>query len=206
MKIKKLLPVMLTVALVAVIGVGATLAYFTDKDDATNVFTMGNVDVDLTEPNFDTEDGEADKTISNVMPGQTITKDPTITLGEDSLDAYIRVKLDVTGFENVENGDAYIADIIDGLDINEEDWYEVDGYYYFKNILTNAEENANVATLFTEVKIPTSWNNDVADVTFEIVVSVDAVQADNLAEDFFNEDGSWNITAEEILAYEGEEE
>lgn len=206
MKIKKLLPVMLTVALVAVIGVGATLAYFTDKDDATNVFTMGNVDVDLTEPNFDTEDGEDDKTISNVMPGQTIAKDPTITLGEDSLDAYIRVKLDVTGFENVENGDAYIADIIDGLDINEEDWYEVDGYYYFKNALTNAEENANVATLFTEVKIPTSWNNDVADVTFEIVVSVDAVQADNLAEDFFNEDGSWNITAEEILAYEGDEE
>ncbi len=47
MKKKKILTMVAAVALVAVIGVGATLAYFTDKDSKTNVVTMGKVDIDL---------------------------------------------------------------------------------------------------------------------------------------------------------------
>ena len=190
---KKLLTMVLALVLIGAVGVGATLAYFTDNDSATNVVTMGHVDVELTEPSFDTEDGEADNTISDVTPGQVIAKDPTITLDAESLDAYVRVKLTVEGLD-----DNAAAAVLGALDI-QEGWTLVGDYYYYADKLT--QENKS-ATLFTKVTIPYEWNNDYAEAEFTIDVAVEAIQADNLAEDFFAEDGSWNITAEEILPYE----
>lgn len=200
---KKVWTLAASLTLAAVVGAGATLAYFTDNADTKNVLTMGHVDVELTEPNFD---GGTDNTITGVMPGQTITKDPTITLASGSLDALIRVKLDVTGFEEFDKDDGenqYVADVINGLNIDENKWQEVDGYYYYVGTLSD-ESGKNTAVLFDEVVIPTTWNNEVADMTFKINVSVEAVQADNLADDFIKTDGSWNITAEEIIEYEAD--
>lgn len=49
---KKIMAIGLTVAVLAVAVVGMTLAYFTDTDEETNAFTVGNVKIDLLE-NFD---------------------------------------------------------------------------------------------------------------------------------------------------------
>ncbi len=49
MKKKTILVAAIAVMLVAALVVGGTLAYFTDKDDATNTFTVGNVKIDLIE-------------------------------------------------------------------------------------------------------------------------------------------------------------
>ena len=49
---KKLTAIFLCVALVAIAIVGASLAYFTDTDEATNTFTVGNVKIDLIESKF----------------------------------------------------------------------------------------------------------------------------------------------------------
>lgn len=46
---KKLTAIFLCVALVAIAIVGASLAYFTDTDDATNTFAVGNVKIKLIE-------------------------------------------------------------------------------------------------------------------------------------------------------------
>ena len=46
---KKLTAIFLCVALVAIAVVGASLAYFTDTDNETNTFTVGNVKIDLIE-------------------------------------------------------------------------------------------------------------------------------------------------------------
>ena len=46
---KKLTAVALVVCMLAIMLVGASLAYFTDKDEATNTFTVGNVKIDLIE-------------------------------------------------------------------------------------------------------------------------------------------------------------
>lgn len=46
---KKITALCLCVALLAVAVVGASLAYFTDTDKATNTFTVGNVKIDLIE-------------------------------------------------------------------------------------------------------------------------------------------------------------
>lgn len=46
---KKITAIFLCVALVAIAIVGASLAYFTDTDNAKNTFTVGNVKIDLVE-------------------------------------------------------------------------------------------------------------------------------------------------------------
>lgn len=51
---KKILTMCLAVCLAATAIVGGTLAYFTDTDEKTNEFTMGNVQIDLIEK-FDPE-------------------------------------------------------------------------------------------------------------------------------------------------------
>lgn len=46
---KKITAISLCAALLAIAIVGASLAYFTDTDNETNTFTVGNVDIDLIE-------------------------------------------------------------------------------------------------------------------------------------------------------------
>ena len=78
---KKLTAIFLCVALVAIAVVGASLAYFTDKDNATNTFTVGKVDITLQET-FDEENAK-------LMPGIDVNKDVNIKLEEGSSDAYV---------------------------------------------------------------------------------------------------------------------
>jgi len=77
------------VALLLIFGIGSTIAYLTDTDTATNTFTIGGVDITLTEPNWVATSGE------NIVPGQTITKDPTITNVSTTNDAYVFMKVEV---------------------------------------------------------------------------------------------------------------
>ena len=79
---KKILAMCLCVAMLAIAIVGGTLAYFTDTDTETNVFTTGNVAIDLIEV-FDAENAK-------LLPGIDIQKEVTIeNTGSES--AYVRV-------------------------------------------------------------------------------------------------------------------
>lgn len=192
---KKLLTMVLALVLIGAVGVGATLAYFTDNDSATNVVTMGHVNIELTEEEWT----YGEEGITGITPGQEIPKDPTITLVDGSLDAYVRIKLEVTGFEGLNNAETYKEDVLKDLVLGE-GWTKVGDYYYYAEKLT--KNNASTTALFETVTIPVEWTNDVANATFNILVSAEAIQADNLADDFFAEDGSWTIDAEDIIAYE----
>ena len=44
---RKILALASAVCMVAILAIGGTLAYFTDKDEATNTFTTGKVDITL---------------------------------------------------------------------------------------------------------------------------------------------------------------
>ena len=68
---KKITAIFLCVALVAIAIVGASLAYFTDTDAATNTFTVGNVKIDLIESRYHRE--------GNDNSGDTDIPDPTNT-------------------------------------------------------------------------------------------------------------------------------
>ena len=63
---KKITAIFLCVALLAIAIVGASLAYFTDTDAATNTFTVGNVKIKLLESSLHRENaGVANGTISD---------------------------------------------------------------------------------------------------------------------------------------------
>lgn len=78
---KKIVALSMAVLMLAVAVVGGTLAYFTDTDDAENVFTVGNVDIEL--------DEVFDKDNAKLMPGINVNKDVKITLADGSEDAYV---------------------------------------------------------------------------------------------------------------------
>ena len=93
---KKLVALSMAVLMLAVAVIGGTLAYFTDTTDAkVNTFEVGNVDINLTEPNWK---GEA-----TLMPGTSYDKDPTITVGEKSQDAYVFLKMDMNKYVSLVN-------------------------------------------------------------------------------------------------------
>lgn len=89
---KKILALALVVVLAVTAVTGATLAYFTDEDDATNTFTMGNVEIDLKE-NY---------TPSTLVPGLDINKDVWVeNVGTE--EAYVRVHMAFPA--NMDDGD-----------------------------------------------------------------------------------------------------
>ena len=102
---KKITAICLVVALAATAIVGGTLAYFTDTtEEVRNEFTVGNVAIDLDEPNWDYEGGSyEDGTVANLVPGTQIDKDPTITVLDKSQDAYVFLKLDMNKYVSLTN-------------------------------------------------------------------------------------------------------
>ena len=86
------------VVLMLVLLVGGLVAYFTDTDEKTNTFTIGSVDITLTEPLWDQlpdtnpQNNIKDKA-ENMMPGDEVTKDPTINNISTKNDAYVFAKV-----------------------------------------------------------------------------------------------------------------
>lgn len=77
-------------ALVAVLAIGGTLAWLTDKDEKVNRVTIANIGSTPEEPHWPGGEGEDDPPVP-VFPGVPQSKDPYVTLDKDSDDAYVRV-------------------------------------------------------------------------------------------------------------------
>lgn len=89
---KKLLASVVAIALVACCVIGGTLAWLTDKTDPViNTFTVGDVNIDLT---------ETTGTNYKVVPGTNITKDPKVTVEANSEACYLFVKIETTDWNN----------------------------------------------------------------------------------------------------------
>lgn len=61
------------IVLLLVLLVGGAIAYFTDTDNETNTFTIGNVKIDLEEEHWNSTNAQG------ILPGATVAKDPKIT-------------------------------------------------------------------------------------------------------------------------------
>ena len=84
---RKILLLAMSLCMVAILAVGGTLAYFTDTDAAQNVFTVGNIDIDLVE-DFDEEEAQ------DILPGEVISKVVDVA-NTGSNPAYVRVHVAV---------------------------------------------------------------------------------------------------------------
>lgn len=192
---KKITLIITCVTLVAAIAVGGTLAWFTDKAEVTNTVTFGNVDISLTEPAFD-ELTSNDRYLDNVLPGDEIGKDPTIT-NTGANDAWIRAKITTTlpvGATAPTDG----IDTIYNIDTTKWVFNQTNGYYYYNVKLAaqndTDDDDTDVAVLFDEVTIPTNWTNTISFKDLKIEVNVEAVQADNNGAAYT--DANWPDTIE----------
>ena len=95
---KKIVALVMILALACASMIGGTLAYFTDDEAAVNTFTMGNVKIDLIE--------EFDEETAELIPGKDITKAVTVkNVGHN--DAYVRVHIAIPA--NVDDGNPEFA-------------------------------------------------------------------------------------------------
>ena len=123
MKKKILVPAVASLMLMSCM-VGGTLAYLYDStDEVTNEFTVGDVDIDLTETTANYK----------MVPGNTISKDPTVTVLADSeacwlfveviestnLDDFISYSLDSSWTELNEQTGVYYREVED-VEVNQE--------------------------------------------------------------------------------------
>lgn len=106
--VKKYFSIVAAVTIIGAIGVGSTLAYFTDNSSKTNVFTTGDLDLGLHETLWNPEKGDG----KNMYPGYTVYKNPTVKNitsdknGEEP--CYVRVNVEILdqNDQEITNGDA----------------------------------------------------------------------------------------------------
>ena len=144
-KIKKLL--ILLVLTITIVGVGSLIAFLTDTDTETNVFTVGKVDIELLEPNWNELNG------ANILPGQPISKDPKIkNIGNNPAYVYMKVVNPVVDLATGSTGVLFNYTINSGwteLDEVEQCGYKATTYYYN----TSLNPNASTTTLFDIITV-----------------------------------------------------
>lgn len=93
--------IVVATVLVAVLLIGGLLAYFTDTDTATNVFTLGdNVEISLSETAWVAANG------TGIHPGANIANNPIITNDSTTTPAYVFAEVIVPCYDSDSDGDA----------------------------------------------------------------------------------------------------
>lgn len=206
---KKLLAFVLCIALLAVAAVGFTLAYFTDTDEVTNTFTIGNVSIELLESKLHrTNDNATDEAIvsdaegyadylaeagKNLMPGVNVNKAPYIR-NTGSNRAYVRLRMLVPAdlwpylgctYTDEAYTDGSIAQTVE-LEKVTIDGVEYVQYAFVYNEALEAGEMTYWPAFWQFKLLETVTSEDVAalaltDATFNIILQADAIQADTFA-------------------------
>ena len=205
---KKILVACLCVALAVLTIAGTTLAYLTSKDEVTNTFTVGNVQIKLDEAKANPDGSlvaNADRVKANsykLIPGHTYNKDPMVTVLKGSESSYI--KMTVTFSKSAEldaifapNG-ANLMSIFKGYDGttwlykgNTEDTEANTRTYEFWYKETVAAPDADVAldALFDQIKVPGTITGEQLETIEGMTITVNAyaIQADGFA----NAEAAW---------------
>ena len=215
MKKSKILLVALCAVLLVAASVAGTLAYLTSQETVVNTFTVGNVDITVDEAPV-TPDGEVipgeDRVEGNdyhLIPGQTYTKDPTMTVKKGSEESYVRMMVTINCISQLRGifGEGFLPhEYIDGKDSNI--WvynstvengdntvtYE---FRYYKTVdAFEATEDIVLEPLFTSFTIPGELTGEqlatIADL--EIRVEGHAIQTAS----FDSADAAWTAFGAQI--------
>lgn len=159
--------IVLSVMLIASIAVGVTLAYFASDATAAGDITLGDpVNINIT------QGGSSVTSLtfaSDVLPGHVYDQVIGVSVPADTSDALLRAKLTITNSDGATlNVEATTVDA----------WVEGDDDYYYYNGVASANDSIDFVTALT---IPTGLTNQDANKTFNIDVSVEAIQEANNA-------------------------
>lgn len=124
---KRKLTIVLALCLALALGIGGTVAYLTaTTGSVTNTFTIGKVGLTLTETEGTVQTDGSHQ--FKMVPGNTIAKDPTVTVTGGSEDCWLFIKL-----EKSENFDKFLTYAVP---TGEGEWTELPGYpgYYYRQV------------------------------------------------------------------------
>lgn len=178
---KKMKPLMLALCAVLLVGVTilGTVAYLTDSTSVVNTFTVGQVDIRLDEAVVDengnptggrTEQGNK----YHLVPGQTYTKDPTMTIVKGSEESYVRILVTINCYKELAAifGDPFLPQyFVEGWDStvwqttneikkdteNNTATYE---FRYFESVKPTADSDLTLDALFDTITVPNTLNGD----------------------------------------------
>lgn len=188
---KKALGLMLVAVLLVTATIFGTMAYLTDKDEVTNTFTVGSVDISLDEAPVGA-DGKAitgervQKNDYKLMPGHEYDKDPIVHFADKSEASwlFIEVTNEIAGIESTAKGYKSIA-----TQITENGWKALvdenndgiaDNGVYYQKVGANNSGNAVDYKVFQGFTVDGSVNGTtLANYNNKTVkVTAYAVQAD----------------------------
>lgn len=152
---KKLLALILSVAVVASIAAAGTLAYLTAQtDDVVNTFTVGDIDLTLT---------ETTGTEYKILPGATVEKDPTVTVLADSENCWVYVLVvnelndTVEGASTLNITDSWeLVESVPGMGVQ---WDDTIAIYRLKTAVGTASTD-QIFPVFTQVSISGALTNE----------------------------------------------
>lgn len=188
---KRMLSLAVIICGLSILATG-TAAYFVAEETAYNVITTGCLYMELEE---ETTGGAPwpEEGIKNILPGMTVDKVVTVrNIG--SVPFFTKISMDqvITPAPGVE---AELTFEYITLDLNEEQWIEKDGQYYYYRILEPGEETE---PLFTTVSFAPEMGNEYMGATVEIYVLAQAVQSANNGEDPLEALG-WSESAKTVI-------
>ena len=180
---KKRKIILASIALLALFLIGGTMAYFTDTETVTNTFTLGNVDITLTEPSWVANNA------LGLMPGATVAKDPTITnVGASSAYVFLKVEEPCYGTSKVFNytvNSAWsvvgTAGSCTGSGVNTIETV----YAYGSTNMTELQTSTAAPALFSNVTVNGTLDGTAVTAltsgTIQMILTGYAIQKDNLA-------------------------
>ena len=152
------------VALLALLVVGGTMAWFTSNpEEVENTFKAGTVKIEVNEHGF--------QDIIDWNPGDTTTKEVSVK-SKGSKKTYVRVQL-----TPVWEGNLSIDNVV--LNWDEENWVYSDGWFYYKKILAGGAETEKLLNSVTLKGFETG--DKYQGKTLTVTVKAEAVQASNNA-------------------------
>ena len=183
---KKWKSLLAVLALTAILfGVRVSIAYFTDRDKQDNVFTVGKVDIALSEPAWDPADDHV------IAPGAVYEKDPTVT-NTGNNDAYVRVHFRISDYEAFRAFAPSDYDPTTMFDLADDAWklsgepqVTAEGICYtyaHPGILAAGEATKPV---FSSVTMPAFADTEFAQAAggeFDVTVWADAIQSDGFTD------------------------
>lgn len=148
---KRITLISLAVVALILVGLLSSLAFLTDEKNVTNTFTVGKVNITLTEPAYTEQD-------QKLLPGTVIAKDPTVTLVSGSEEAYVFMQI-------VPNGN--IMNYLNTIAVDSTNWLLVDGdiqlYVYAPSgtvtAVAAASTDSSLPALFSQIVVNGDLDN-----------------------------------------------
>ena len=171
---KQLIGIVVMIVTGVILFSAQTIAYFTDGSDANPVVTLvgAHLSGELIEATVPTEGASSvlGPVSLRIVPGATVQKTVAVKNTGD-IKMYLRLKVDCEFDLSEENeGKPTLVE----FNLNEDYWEERDGFYYYKNAVSEEE---TTEPLFTELSFSSQMDNTYTNSSVTLRIKAYATQA-----------------------------